>query len=105
VCGILAIAGLLLSFFIRRRRVFVRAVPGPDGTGSVVTVGGLTRTDASGGFEDEFANLAVDIADASSPTSPISPATPESPSSPTAGPAASADDQKPEPNNQSETGA
>jgi cytochrome c biogenesis protein len=96
VCGILAIAGLLLSFFVRRRRVFVRAVPGPDGAGSVVTVGGLTRTDASGGFEDEFANLAVDIADASSPTSPTSP---------TAGPAASADHQKPEPNNQSETGA
>ena len=52
---------------MRRRRVFVRAVPGPDGVGSVVTVGGLTRTDASGGFEDEFANLAVDIADVSSP--------------------------------------
>ena len=92
-CGILAIAGLLLSFFIRRRRVFVRAVPGPDGVGSVVTVGGLTRTDASGGFEDEFASLAADIADVSSP------------SSPTAGPAAAADHQKPEPNNQSETGA
>jgi cytochrome c biogenesis protein len=96
ICGILAIAGLLLSFFIRRRRVFVRAVPGPDGVGSVVTVGGLTRTDASGGFEDEFASLAADIADVSSPTSP---------SSPTAGPAAAADHQKPEPNNQSETGA
>ena len=96
VCGILAIAGLLLSFFVRRRRVFVRAVPGPDGVGSVVTVGGLTRTDASGGFEDEFATLAADIADASSPTSP---------SSSPAGPAAPADRQKPEPNNQSETGA
>jgi cytochrome c biogenesis protein len=99
VCGILAIAGLLLSFFVRRRRVFVRAVPGPGGVGSVVTVGGLTRTDASGGFEDEFASLAADIADVSSPTSPTSP------SSPTAGPAAAADQQKPEPNNQSETGA
>ena len=95
VCGILAIAGLLLSFFVRRRRVFVRAVPGPDGVGSVVTVGGLTRTDASGGFEDEFATLAADIADALR----------HSPSSPTAGPAAAADHQKPEPNNQSETGA
>jgi cytochrome c biogenesis protein len=94
VCGILAIAGLLLSFFVRRRRVFVRAVPGPDGVGSVVTVGGLTRTDASGGFEDEFASLAADIADVSSPSS-----------SPPAGPAAAADQQKPEPNNQSETGA
>ena len=82
VCGILAIAGLLLSFFVRRRRVFVRAVTGPDGVGSVVTVGGLTRTDASGGFEDEFATLAADIADVSA-----------------------ADPNKPEPNNKSETGA
>jgi cytochrome c biogenesis protein len=61
VCGILALAGLLLSFFIRRRRVFVRAVPAASGTGSVVTVGGLTRSDASGGFEDEFAELAAEI--------------------------------------------
>ena len=82
VCGLLALAGLLLSFFVRRRRVFVRAEPAPGGgPGSVVTVGGLTRTDASGGFEDEFATLAADIADAS------------------------IDPSKPEPNNQSETGA
>src|ERR1700759_2027315 len=62
VCGILALAGLLLSFFIRRRRVFVRAVPAASGTGSVVTVGGLPRSDASGGFEEEFAELAAEIA-------------------------------------------
>jgi cytochrome c biogenesis protein len=62
VCGILALAGLLLSFFMRRRRVFVRAVPAASGTGSVVTVGGLTRSDASGGFEEEFAELAAEIA-------------------------------------------
>jgi cytochrome c biogenesis protein len=55
VCGILALAGLLLSFLVRRRRVFVRADAVADG--SVVTVGGLARTDASGGFEDEFAEL------------------------------------------------
>jgi cytochrome c biogenesis protein len=61
VCGILALAGLLLSFFVRRRRVFVRAVPAASGTGSVVTVGGLTRSDASGGFEEEFAELAAEI--------------------------------------------
>jgi cytochrome c biogenesis protein len=104
VCGMLALAGLLLSFFIRRRRVFVRAEPAPDGVGSVVTVGGLTRTDASGGFEEEFATLAADIADASSPAA----------SAPTAAPAdaaAGADgpDGAPapgrEPNNQQETGA
>jgi cytochrome c biogenesis protein len=62
VCGILALAGLLLSFFVRRRRVFVRAVPAASGTGSVVTVGGLTRSDASGGFEEEFAELSAEIA-------------------------------------------
>jgi cytochrome c biogenesis protein len=62
VCGILALAGLLLSFFVRRRRVFVRAVPAASGTGSVVTVGGLTRSDASGGFEEEFTELAAEIA-------------------------------------------
>jgi cytochrome c biogenesis protein len=64
VCGILALAGLLLSFFVRRRRVFVRAVPAASGSGSVVTVGGLTRSDASGGFEEEFAELAAEIAGA-----------------------------------------
>jgi cytochrome c biogenesis protein len=62
VCGILALAGLLISFFVRRRRVFVRAVPAASGTGSVVTVGGLTRSDASGGFEEEFTELAAEIA-------------------------------------------
>jgi cytochrome c biogenesis protein len=62
VCGILALAGLLLSFFVRRRRVFVRAVPAASGTGSIVTVGGLTRSDASGGFEEEFTELAAEIA-------------------------------------------
>jgi cytochrome c biogenesis protein len=62
VCGMLALAGLLISFFVRRRRVFVRAAPAASGAGSVVTVGGLTRSDASGGFEEEFAELAAEIA-------------------------------------------
>jgi cytochrome c biogenesis protein len=60
VCGILALAGLLLSFLVRRRRVFVRADAVPGG-GSVVTIGGLARTDASGGFEDEFAELVTEL--------------------------------------------
>jgi cytochrome c biogenesis protein len=95
VCGMLALAGLLLSFFVRRRRVFVRAEPGPGGAGSIVTVGGLTRTDASGGFEDEFATLAADIGDASSPgAAPVGPAADPAP-----------EPNKPEPNNQPETGA
>jgi cytochrome c biogenesis protein len=77
VCGLLAIAGLLLSFFVRRRRMFVRAVPAASGAGSIVTVGGLTRSDASGGFEDEFASLSAELAGR----------------------------ERPEPNYQSETGA
>ncbi len=85
VCALLAIAGLLLSFFVRRRRVFVRAVPAASGGGSVVTIGGLTRSDASGGFAEEFAELAADIADQST--------------------AGETGQQVPEPNKQSEPGA
>jgi cytochrome c biogenesis protein len=58
-CGIAALGGLLLSFMVRRRRVFVRARAA--GQGSTVQVGGLTRTDASGGFEEEFATLAAEL--------------------------------------------
>ena len=59
ICGMAALGGLLLSFMIRRRRVFVRASTGPRGT--TVHVGGLARTDASGAFEDEFASLAAEL--------------------------------------------
>jgi len=59
ICGMAALGGLLLSFMIRRRRVFVRARPGENGT--TVQVGGLARTDASGGFEAEFATLAAEL--------------------------------------------
>jgi cytochrome c biogenesis protein len=59
ICGMAALGGLLLSFMIRRRRVFVRARAGEHG--STVQVGGLARTDASGGFEAEFAELAAEL--------------------------------------------
>jgi cytochrome c biogenesis protein len=90
VCGILALAGLLLSFLVRRRRVFVRAVPAASGTGSVVTVGGLARTDASGSFEDEFAELSAELAAGTGSADAGS---------------AEAGQHKSEPNNQSEAGA
>jgi cytochrome c biogenesis protein len=76
VCGVAALGGLLLSFMVRRRRVFVRVYqvqPGQHGStagqhgstagqhGSTVHVGGLARTDASGGFDDEFAALAAEL--------------------------------------------
>ena len=59
VCGLAALGGLLLSFVVRRRRVFVRARAAGDG--STVQVGGLARTDASGGFQTEFASLAAEL--------------------------------------------
>jgi cytochrome c biogenesis protein len=55
--GIAALAGLILSFLVRRRRLFVRAAAAADGS-TLVTVGGLARSDAAGGFEAEFATLA-----------------------------------------------
>jgi cytochrome c biogenesis protein len=58
--GIFVLAGLLLSFMVRRRRVFVRA--GTDAAGTtIVDLGGLTRSDAAGGFEEEFAGLATEF--------------------------------------------
>jgi len=56
ISGFTALAGLILSFLVRRRRVFVRAGPAADGRTSV-TIGGLARSDASGGFDGEFAEL------------------------------------------------
>ncbi len=70
VSALAALAGLILSFLVRRRRIFVRAaqagrasgVPGlADGAATAVEVGGLTRSDAAGGFETEFAELASEI--------------------------------------------
>lgn len=57
LAGVAALLGLLLSFFVRRRRMFVRAYPGADGA-TVVDVAGLVRSDAGGGFEEEFDGLA-----------------------------------------------
>jgi hypothetical protein len=57
ISGIAALAGLILSFLVRRRRVFVRAAASPDGS-TAVTLGGLARSDAAGGFDTEFAELA-----------------------------------------------
>jgi cytochrome c biogenesis protein len=58
ISGFVALAGLILSFLVRRRRVFVRAAAAADGHSTEVTVGGLARSDAAGGFESEFADLA-----------------------------------------------
>jgi cytochrome c biogenesis protein len=57
ICAMGALAGLLLSFFVRRRRIFVRTRTADDGA-TLVDIGGLARSDAGGGFELEFAELA-----------------------------------------------
>jgi len=61
ISAITALAGLLLSFAVRRRRVFVRVRRGSDGQ-TQLEVAGLARSDAAGGFETEFAELAEEIA-------------------------------------------
>jgi cytochrome c biogenesis protein len=50
------VLGLLFSLRVRRRRLWVRASRDSSGR-TLVEVGGLTRTDASGGFDEEFARL------------------------------------------------
>ena len=65
VSAIAVISGLMVSLSIKRRRIWVRAVPNPEaGAGSgertVVEVGGLARTDQAG-YGEEFARLAADL--------------------------------------------
>ncbi|MQA78423.1 MAG: cytochrome c biogenesis protein ResB [Streptosporangiales bacterium] len=56
VSAAVAIGSLLLSLFVRRRRVWARA--SDDGAGrTVVELGGLTRSDGVGGFATEFRDL------------------------------------------------
>ena len=54
IAAVFIVAGLLSSLWVRRRRMWVRAVPGPGRT--VVSAGGLARTDADG-FATEFESL------------------------------------------------
>jgi cytochrome c biogenesis protein len=60
IAAIAALAGLLVSFLVRRRRVFLRAVPAPGG-GSTVELAGLARTESSETFGAEFADLSAEL--------------------------------------------
>jgi len=60
ISGVVVLAGLLLSFMVRRRRVFVRTSTDEAGR-TIVDLGGLPRSDAAGGFEEEFAGLAAEM--------------------------------------------
>ncbi|NED10711.1 cytochrome c biogenesis protein ResB [Streptomyces sp. SID9124] len=65
--AVAAIAGLAGSLFIQRRRVWVRAVRGDDGT-TVVEMAGLGRSE-SAKLPEELADLAVKL-NAEAPTAP-----------------------------------
>ena len=60
--AVLALAGLMLSLFVRRRRVWVRATATPDGR-TLVEVGGLARSEGENRevLADEVAALAARI--------------------------------------------
>jgi cytochrome c biogenesis protein len=60
--ALLALTGLMMSLFVRRRRVWVRAAPGDDGR-TLVEVAGLARTEAEGGegLTDEVRQLTEQI--------------------------------------------
>ncbi|WP_078868310.1 cytochrome c biogenesis protein ResB [Streptomyces sp. NRRL F-5727] len=72
--AVAAIAGLTGSLFIQRRRIWVRAVRGEDGT-TVVEMAGLGRSE-SAKLPEELADLAVVLTDQAPPAP--EPAEPES---------------------------
>lgn len=58
VFAVLVVLGLGTSLVIKRRRLWIRAVPGADGT--VVHLGGLARTDQAG-YGEEFGRVTDDL--------------------------------------------
>jgi cytochrome c biogenesis protein len=70
--AIAMVAGLIGSLSVRRRRLWLRITPGSDGPGdspTVVSVGGLARSD-SGNFTTEFAGILSRLQGASTPVEP-----------------------------------
>ena len=64
LAAIALLGGLTLSLTVRRRRFWVRAAPAAPSTTdrrTVVTLGGLARTDRAG-YGEEFGRLAADLA-------------------------------------------
>jgi cytochrome c biogenesis protein len=58
--AVLMVLGLGTSLLIKRRRLWVRAVPGQDGGGTVLLLGGLARTDQAG-YGEEFDHVTDDL--------------------------------------------
>jgi cytochrome c biogenesis protein len=59
VAAVLMVAGLIGSLTVRRRRLWVRLAPAGQG-GTVVTVGGLARTDADS-YTEEFSRTTAEV--------------------------------------------
>ncbi|SDG44068.1 cytochrome c biogenesis protein [Sinosporangium album] len=58
IASVIAVIGLILSLGVRRRRVWVRLAEVKDGNGTVVEVGGLTRTEGGdAAFAGEFDDI------------------------------------------------
>jgi len=81
--------GLMVSLVVKRRRIWVRLLPEPDGPGgapgrTVVEFGGLARTDQAG-WGEEFGRLTAELLAPASTNehaeSSSSPSTPQSPES------------------------
>jgi cytochrome c biogenesis protein len=58
--AVLVVLGLGTSLVIKRRRLWVRAVPAADGTGTVLELGGLARTDQAG-YGEEFGRVTEEL--------------------------------------------
>jgi cytochrome c biogenesis protein len=58
VFAVLVVFGLGTSLVVKRRRLWVRVVPGDGGT--VVLLGGLARTDQAG-YGEEFGRVTDDL--------------------------------------------
>jgi cytochrome c biogenesis protein len=72
ISALAMVIGLLGSLGVRRRRLWLRIAPGgegPDGSPTVVSVGGLARSD-SGNFPTEFATLLGRLRAAAVPVEP-----------------------------------
>lgn len=63
-----ALLGLMLSLFVRPRRIWARAVAGEDGR-TVLEVGGLDRADARTGLDEDVAAVAAVMDDGTTPSS------------------------------------
>ena len=63
ISALLALAGLIASLVVRRRRVFVRVSPAATAGRSLVRVGGLAKDDDDG-MPEHLADIATDVKDA-----------------------------------------